>query len=456
MSPLGSALLAAAGLAWATAAPISDHAAAAEIYVATVLSHEALVTAAAFSPDGTLVVTGDGDGVARLFDAAGGGPILELKGHSGPLTSVAFNPEGTRVVTASGDMSARVWDAKSGREIAVLAHPSIVHAAAFSPDGAWIVTACEDGEARVFDAASGREATALRGHDVAATDAAFSADGARVVTASRDRTTRVFEAATGVTLAVLAHPSAVYSAAFSPDGARIVTGAADEVARVFDAASGEDVLRLEGHTGTVLDAAFSPDGARILTASDDGEARLWDATTGEPIAVLTGHVYEARTAAFSSDGTRMLTAGGGSARIWSAAVQAEMPEGAAGLWYQDFMAPEPMPEEVARYLCVTAPAVVQADGLIVVFQVWSEELPEPAHHLRCAADLSCQVFVGAPAQGLAVQENATVSFAGDTGEMCSATHCVRLTRCPAIVWTDEENQRGFAAAWEARVLAPRE
>ena len=34
--------------------------------------------------------------------------------HEGPVTSAAFSPDGTRIVTASDDSTARLWDAATG------------------------------------------------------------------------------------------------------------------------------------------------------------------------------------------------------------------------------------------------------------------------------------------------------------------------------------------------------
>ena len=206
-----------------------------------------------------------------------------LAGHEDWVRSAAFSPDGSRIVTASRDETARVWDAASGAEITLLlGHENPVESAGFSPDGSRIVTASRDETARVWDAASGVEIAGLKGHENWVRSAAFSPDGARIVTASRDETARVWDAASGVEIAGLkGHENWVRSAAFSPDGARIVTASTDTTTRVWDAASGAEIACLKGHEDSVMSVAFSPDGARIVTASDDKTARVWDVSRTE-------------------------------------------------------------------------------------------------------------------------------------------------------------------------------
>jgi len=120
-----------------------------------------------------------------------------LKAHEGPVNSAAFSPDGTRIVTASWDNTARLWDAASGREIAALkGHEGPVHSAAFSPDGTRIVTASDDRTARVWDVASQRAIATLAGRDGAVNSAAFSPDGTRAVTASNESTARIWNVST--------------------------------------------------------------------------------------------------------------------------------------------------------------------------------------------------------------------------------------------------------------------
>jgi hypothetical protein len=80
------------------------------------MKHDGPVLSAAFSPDGTRVVTGSSDNTARLWDAATGAPLGAVMKHDGPVRSAAFSPDGTRVVTGSEDNTARLWDAAPAPE----------------------------------------------------------------------------------------------------------------------------------------------------------------------------------------------------------------------------------------------------------------------------------------------------------------------------------------------------
>jgi WD40 repeat protein len=47
---------------------------------------------------------------ARIWDAVSAKEIAVLRGHESPVLSAAFSPDGSRIVTASWN-TARVWDA---------------------------------------------------------------------------------------------------------------------------------------------------------------------------------------------------------------------------------------------------------------------------------------------------------------------------------------------------------
>ena len=72
---------------------------------------------AAFSADGTRILTAGKDKTAKLWDAASGKPIASFV-HQDTVENAAFSANGTRILTASTDHSAKLWDAASGKLIA--------------------------------------------------------------------------------------------------------------------------------------------------------------------------------------------------------------------------------------------------------------------------------------------------------------------------------------------------
>jgi len=153
-------------------------------------------------------------------------PQLFALVHQDAVISAAFSPDGTRVVTASFDNTARIWDAATGKSVGEpLRHEGAVLFAAFSPDGSQVVTASWDKTARIWDAETGKQVGEPLRHGDGVLSAAFSPDGTRVATASWDKTARIWDAATGKQVVEpLRHEDVVLSAAFSPDGTRICDG----------------------------------------------------------------------------------------------------------------------------------------------------------------------------------------------------------------------------------------
>ncbi|UWU95347.1 WD40 repeat domain-containing protein [Bradyrhizobium sp. CB1015] len=410
-----------------------------------------LIRFVAFSPDGSRLVTASDDRMIRLWDIAGGRELAALE-HPSRVASATFSSDGTRLATSTNDYVVRIFDVAAGREIAVLQPPSPVTFAVFSPDGKRLVTTCWEGTVHMWDAATGREIAIMIGHDARAIRARFSPDGARIVTASEDNTARIWDAASGRVQRVLRHKSPVRSVAFSADGMRIVTSAGKE-ARVFDAATGRELAVLKGHENDVTDAVFSPDGARIATASGDRSPRLWNAGGGGEIAVLKGDHWAVDTIAFGPDGQRIFAGGGGAAVMWTKLAAARLPDKIAGLWFGNFGPPNE-PAEITRERCVRSPIRIGADGLIVFFEVGSSEPPQPILHLRCTSDLSCQIFAGAPDQGLEAQGTGQLEVSRDSVKLCLGGECRPIARCPALSWTEQERKSGFVKRWETGVQAP--
>eukprot|EP00667_Euglena_gracilis_P008580 EG_transcript_8694 len=73
-------------------------------------------TAAAYSPDGTLIATGASDGNIRLWDAASGAALGQpLRGHTLGVTALAFHPDGEGLLAGGDDGTVRAWRLRDTR-----------------------------------------------------------------------------------------------------------------------------------------------------------------------------------------------------------------------------------------------------------------------------------------------------------------------------------------------------
>ena len=73
------------------------------------LSHNGMVTAVAFSPDGQRIVTGGDDGT-KVWEILSGNEVLTLRRQKGGVQAVAFSPDGQRIVTGGDDSIVKVWE----------------------------------------------------------------------------------------------------------------------------------------------------------------------------------------------------------------------------------------------------------------------------------------------------------------------------------------------------------
>jgi WD40 repeat protein len=328
------------------------------------------IASAAYSPDGTRIVTASDDGTARIWDARFGGEIAQLKGHTAGVLSARFSPNGTRVLTTSQDGSARIWSTTASELVLAqsmrLERESIATSASaiFTDRDEQIIAAWScDGvaELRTYDSLLGEMISRFQPHDrlksieatlygrrlltaldqrvdvcdVLSGEVLFSLehgqpvvgvraclDETRVVTWSGFGPAKVWSMDTGDLLSSLGTEGGSSSfAVLSPDGSRALTASHDKVARLWTAAAGRLIHQLVGHKDWICAMEFSPDGRMALTGDEKGRVFVWDTESGGLHFALQGHTKAITAATFCrQNGRRILTASeDGSARLWDAA-----------------------------------------------------------------------------------------------------------------------------------------
>jgi DNA-binding beta-propeller fold protein YncE len=305
---------------------------------------EALICAAAISPDGSRVAIAVGT-AAQLWDVATSKRLLSFP-HDGRVRSVAFSPDGSKLLTAGDDAVARIWDAATGERTLERKHTDVVPFATFSPDGAKVLSIVTGNvgdrhlpnvhaAAYIWDARTGRkicdsmaadrpgDAERTRWHE----RVAFSPDSTNVAIVILGDV-GVIDLRTEETVArTQTDPDdrfgTVAAAAFRPDGKELVTGggAFNQGAVAVWGAASSKLLRTFAKATDSTGVRFSPDGKRVAAVLASGTAVAWDAATGKRLLVVRPHVNAKpgpRPIAFSPDGSRLVVSSGtdGPAEIW--------------------------------------------------------------------------------------------------------------------------------------------
>ncbi len=281
---------------------------------------------AAFSPDGSRVVSRTGQHVV-YWDSATGEVIREFRTEDSSSPMV-FASDGSWVSLANWTEVQR-WDVEGAEEVP---RPlgnlsegisSRGQTLAISPDGSTVAAAEYNNTVALLDAVTGKQLATLRGHTSAVTWIAFSNSGRRIVTSGDDHSVRTWDATTGDAIKTLARGENFYTdaVAYSPDDQHVVSGGLTRLT-VYNATSGEVVWNIEepGSDMWFISVAYSPDGSHIVTGNRDNVVGLWDAKTGRLLREFRGHTGEITAVSFSPEGTRIMSASqDATVRIWDVA-----------------------------------------------------------------------------------------------------------------------------------------
>jgi eukaryotic-like serine/threonine-protein kinase len=129
-------------------------------------THRVGTTAVTWSPNGQLLVSGDGNGLAEIWAATTGKKVASLQLHAAAIKALAWSPDGRRIASGGEDQVVLIWDPFSGEELLRFDVPSLVAPAPdggvtptiklqWSADGRRLAAACTDGTIQIWDASIG-------------------------------------------------------------------------------------------------------------------------------------------------------------------------------------------------------------------------------------------------------------------------------------------------------------
>jgi len=318
------------------------------------------VRTVAFSRDGRLLASGDGDmgradvGEVKIWDVKAREMINTFAGHTDPVLRVAFGGTGNRVASAGLDHTVKLWDLDSGQEALTLyAHSDMVRCVAFSPDGLRLASTGADRLVRIWDATPWESASTavsapqahkprvLAAHTDRALGVAFHPYDRELASIGADKSIAVWDPDRPVPLRrikvseafagpVRAPDTDYFALAYNPNGQQLATANSSGEVIVLDAATARPVQVFPrdlgeigqdwGHgPGPIRGLAFRPGRPELATASWDCTVRIWDLAGHRRPLVLLGHAEPVNAVAYASSGMWLASAGNDrTVRLWDA------------------------------------------------------------------------------------------------------------------------------------------
>jgi WD40 repeat protein len=265
-------------------------------------AHESYVTGVALA--GKMLVTGGYDGKLTWFDTEAKKVIRTEAAHDKWIRQVAASPDGKRVASVADDMVCRVWDAATGKRIHELrghaektpnGFGSMLYAVTFSGDGKHLATADKVAKVKVWEVESGNLASEVEAP----------------VMYTWDPVQRLHSI------------GGVRSLAFSPDGKALAVGGIGKIGNIdhleanarvelFDWAGQKRLSEFgaDKSKGLVNRLLFAPDGSWLLAAggANDGFLLILDKDAKKTLRQekVGAHIHDA---ALDEKGETIILAG---------------------------------------------------------------------------------------------------------------------------------------------------
>jgi serine/threonine protein kinase/aspartate 1-decarboxylase len=290
--------------------------------------HSSLVSALAWSPDGTRIASTDYDERVHIWDARTGISVSidNYAGCPGPAGAITWSPDGSHIALGNRSTAALVrmlatkqkqdFDGICGKVDAIawsyngsrLASGSI--GKVYGDNLAYVV--------QVWETASGQNiftqyfylplgkrrdwlSLSAKGGFVSMQ---WLPDNTRMIFVNLDKTVETWNVSSQRAVSRLhfqERNDEAQMVVLSPDGRYAASVMADQTVEVWNTASGNRICTYRGHQDQVNVVAWSPDAKHIASGSQDATIQVWNAKTGQQIFTYRGHTGSVHVVAWSPD-----------------------------------------------------------------------------------------------------------------------------------------------------------
>ena len=326
--------------------------------------HNVWILNITFSPDGSLLITGDVDGYFGIWDPIKYIPKISkaTKAHKKWITSISFKPlhlykenEIIKFISTGKDGFLKMWNATTGKIIiSTLAHEQSITKTIWSGENI-IYTCSEDQTVKIFDENLSHIKT-LHGHSHWINTMALNTEyilrtgcydyenikgndyllfsekikklnyeqkishalnrynkfkqkinsSEKLVTGSDDNTLILWDQkiSNKPLIRMVGHQGIVNDVKFSPNAFYLASASFDKCIKIWNANTGTFLFNLRGHVGPVYQLAWSPNSKMLLSCSKDSTLQCWNIQTKKAMHNLPGHADEIYTVDWAPNGIK--------------------------------------------------------------------------------------------------------------------------------------------------------
>ncbi|XP_055940440.1 F-box-like/WD repeat-containing protein TBL1XR1-A isoform X2 [Argiope bruennichi] len=287
--------------------------------------HESDAYVCAWNPVSDLLASGSGDSTVRIWnmneDAIANNvnqlilkhyfPIADSKSLSGnDITSLDWNSDGTLLVVGSYDGLARIWTTDGCLVRTLGQHKGPIFAVKWNKKGNYVLSAGVD-QVIMWEVATGQCAQKFGFHKAPVLDVDWRTN---FVFASCSTSHNIHVCKLGVDKPLrtfTGHTNEVNCVRWDPQGAILASCSDDAIVKIWNMKQKTSVLDLIAHNQEIYSIKWSPTGPgtnnpnmnlTLASASFDSTVRLWEVERGACLYTLTKHTEPVYSVAYSPDG----------------------------------------------------------------------------------------------------------------------------------------------------------